>query len=250
MPSLNRSKSRAFPLSILVAAFLLSFEATGVVGQTISNNATFVNQLYLDLLDRQADAGGLNFWTGQLNAGALSRTQVATAFFTSREFSVGGLYIVKPYASLLNRPPDPTGWVFWTSVLHLGVPQTAVLNSFLASQEFQSTYGNLSNSAFVNLIYQNALGRNPDQAGNDFWLGLLNSGQVTRAQLVDSFIQSPEYNNRILPQAYATLLYLGFLRRTPDAAGLVYWTGIIGQPNGLAAAISAFINSPEYLGRF
>ena len=104
--------------------------------------------------------------------------------------------------------------------------------------------------AFVNLVYQNVLGRAPDQGGHDYWLGLLNSGQITRAGMMSGFIDSPEFSSNVRARAFANLLYMGFLRRTAEPAGLAFWTGILADPNQLPNAISGFINGPEYMARF
>jgi Domain of unknown function (DUF4214)/Ca-dependent carbohydrate-binding module xylan-binding len=49
------------------------------------NNDQFVNQLYLNVLDRNADAGGQAYWTGHLNAGNLARADVLAYFSDSPE---------------------------------------------------------------------------------------------------------------------------------------------------------------------
>src|SRR5207245_694545 len=48
-------------------------------------NERFVAQVYLDLLNRPVDAGGLASWTGAL-AGGLGRTQVVVAIEASQEY--------------------------------------------------------------------------------------------------------------------------------------------------------------------
>jgi hypothetical protein len=209
----------------------------------------FVNQLYQDLLDRAPDSGA-SYWTGQVVAGASTRAQVGAQFFTSPEFTNAGLYIIKLYEAVLHRDPDFGGWSFWFNSLAAGTPQSAALNSFLGSNEFQSTYGSLSNTAFVNLVYQNVLGRSPDSAGQVYWVGQLNTGAITRAALMDQFVRSGEFDSLIRPRAYANLLYMGFLRRTPESAGLQYWMQSLAAGNPLAAAVGAFIASPEYVERF
>jgi len=49
------------------------------------NNDQFVNQLYLNVLDRGGDAGGLAYWTGHLNANHLVRAEVLVYFSESPE---------------------------------------------------------------------------------------------------------------------------------------------------------------------
>ena len=81
------------------------------------------------------------------------------------------------------------------------------------------------------------------------WLGQLNGGQLSRGDVMGAFVNGPEFDNIVRSRAYANLLYMGFLRRTPDPAGLTYWTGILAAANPLSGAIYGFINGPEYLNR-
>ena len=48
---------------------------------------------------------------------------------------------------------------------------------------------------FVNLVYQNGMGRGPDAGGERYWLDQLRNG-TTRGQLMTSFSDSPEYRQR------------------------------------------------------
>jgi hypothetical protein len=69
-------------------------------------------------------------------------------------------------------------------------------------QEFQTTYGQQFynkefNTVFVFMEYLGYLRRNPDQEGYNFWLGKMNFfGDWVNAQMVRSFIVSPEYRSR------------------------------------------------------
>ena len=61
----------------------------------------------------------------------------------------------------------------------------------------KSFYDNLFNAAFVQMEYFGYLLRDPDPGGYDFWLGKLNHfGNWVDAQMVLSFIESPEYRSR------------------------------------------------------
>ncbi len=210
----------------------------------------FVRSLYLDLLNRDADTAGLAYWSGALAAGTQTRPQAAASFFTSAEFSGTGLYVIKLYFATLNRDPDFPGWSYWFNAIHSGTTATTALNSFITSPEFQTLYGNLDNGSFVTQMYRNIMGRDPDPNGQAYYVGLLNTGGLTRADMADQFVRSPEYDGKVRPRAYANLLYMGFLRRTADASGLTFWTNTLSDPSALPGAISGFITSAEYLNRF
>jgi len=229
-------------------------------GQTISvteappvatNTEAFVRQLYLDLLNRTADPSGLGTWVNWIDTGVYTRAEVASQFFQSQEFYGTGSYITKLYEGIMLRDPDYGGWLGWYNYLNAGYSQTDILNQFLLSPEFQSRYGNLDNTAFVTLAYNNILNRAPDPASLAQWVAWLNNGTYTRAQVMYQFITSPEFNTRILNRLYANMLYIGFLRRAGDPNGLNGWANWLAAGTyTLDQEVNGFITSPEYLARF
>jgi hypothetical protein len=92
---------------------------------------TWIDDLYVKLLGRPADAGGRGYWTAQTNA--RGRVSVATEFFQtleSRRARVTGLY-----QSLLGRGPDPVGRDYWAGqVLTQG--DIALAASLAGSDEY------------------------------------------------------------------------------------------------------------------
>lgn len=54
----------------------------------VPNDGLFVDLLYLNVLDRNADLAGRNFWTDQLRSGALDRGDVLNDFAQSTEFQI------------------------------------------------------------------------------------------------------------------------------------------------------------------
>ena len=61
----------------------------------------------------------------------------------------------------------------------------------------QAFYNNLFNAGFVQMEYFGYLQRDPDPDGYNFWLGKLNFfGDWVNAEMVKSFIKSPEYRSR------------------------------------------------------
>ncbi len=96
------------------------------------------------------------------------------------------------YQAAFDRAPDLPGLGYWIMRLDQGADLTAVASSFISSNEFATTYGtNLSNTSFVNLLYQHVLHRLPDQSGAEFWLNHLNNG-IERGLILKEFSESPE----------------------------------------------------------
>ena len=74
--------------------------------------------------------------------------------------------------------------------------RASVLKTVAENQAFrQREY----NAAFVVMQYFGYLRRNPDQAGYDFWLSVLNSQPNNFRGMVCSFITSTEYQQRFSP---------------------------------------------------
>jgi Domain of unknown function (DUF4214)/Cysteine-rich secretory protein family/RTX calcium-binding nonapeptide repeat (4 copies) len=178
------------------------------------NNSAFANQLYLNVLDRPADPGGLNYWTVLLNSGA-TRGTVLAAFSESAEHitnyaaqTSGGLWdidesagsIALLYWGTLDRGPDAAGLSYWTQQLKTGaLTLSQAAAAFVGSAEFQAAYGSLNNGAFINQLYLNVLDRTADAGGLSYWTGLLNAG-APRADVTLGFTESFEFQVKVLAQ--------------------------------------------------
>lgn len=77
-----------------------------------NDNAMFVTNLYRDVLGRNADVGGFQYWVNALNAGATTRATAAASILGSREYA--GLVVTDTYRRVLGRSPDTAGRAFWT----------------------------------------------------------------------------------------------------------------------------------------
>ena len=167
--------------------------------------------------------------------------------------------VYRLYEATLNRGPDPEGLAGWVNQLNVGTSLQTVADGFVGSVEFQQVYGNLSNTDFVTLLYNNVLHRGPDPTGLSGWVGLLNSGQDTRSQVVLGFSQSPEDITNSTPAvdqglwvgdvdaARVARLYDTVLGRLPDLPGLAGWTQAL--ENGtltLLQEVNDFMTSAEF----
>ena len=68
----------------VASSFLGSAEFKERYGENVSDS-TYVNTLYKNVLGRDADTSGLNYWLGQLNSGAETRYEVLLGFAESAE---------------------------------------------------------------------------------------------------------------------------------------------------------------------
>lgn len=101
--------------------------------------------------------------------------------------------VVRLFNAALARPHDHEGAGFWVKALDTGTALTVVADAILNSEEYNFINGgNQTNDEFVEMLYGNALHRNPDQAGEVFWLSKLDSGSATRADVLISIGESAE----------------------------------------------------------
>ena len=102
--------------------------------------------------------------------------------------------IYRLYNAAFNRFPDIDGFNYWNSKnssYENTYRQTAA--SFLQSQEFTNTYGpEMTNSEYINQLYINVLNREPDEEGERYWSGQLNSKLETREEILMGFSESAE----------------------------------------------------------
>lgn len=97
------------------------------------------------------------------------------------------------YRAAFDRAPDDVGLANFIAALDQGVSPQAIATEFTKSAEFQALYGpNISNDAFVELLFQNALDRPSDPGGKANWVAALESGAQTRADLLIGFSESAE----------------------------------------------------------
>jgi hypothetical protein len=191
-------------LQSVAAGFVGSQEFQSTYGAL--DNTQFVTLLYTNVLHRPPDSGGLANWVGMLNGGE-SRAQVVTGFSESQEDindlsapvqqglwvgNADAAEVARLYDTAFSRLPDLSGLANWTSSLESGTSLLQVTQSVVGSHEFQSTYGSLNDTQFVQLLYENSLHRAADAAGLNNWVIALAGGE-SRAQVVMAFSESLEH---------------------------------------------------------
>ena len=212
------------------------------------NARLFAMQQYRDFLGREGDAAGVNAWTSYL-LGSGTRAAMVEGFFASGEFQNYISPVARLYFAYFLRIPDYDGLTFWINYYRAGYAFSAISDAFAGSGEFTSRYGALANDQFVDLVYQNVLGRAADTGGKAYWLGQLNGG-MSRGTMMLGFSESAEYVAAIRNEVNVTMTYVGMLRRSPDAGGFQFWTGYLDGGNSQQALINGFLGAPEYRSRF
>ncbi len=160
--------------------------------------------------------------------------------------------VARLYGAALARAPDVAGLEHWTSEIDDSqVSLSAVANDLATSPEFIQDYGSLSDSAFVNQLYENALGRPADAAGAQLWEGALGSG-ASRGSVLVGITQSQEDKADTVStagdedNAEVYRLYQTAFARAPDQAGLASWSSALANGATPTQVAQGFVNSAEF----
>src|SRR5205085_7637886 len=120
--------------------------------------------------NREPDPPGFAGWLNTLNncRGSITqpcdRVEVASDFFRSEEFQTRGYFIYRAYRAGLGRLPHYSEFIpdiakvsGFLSPQELEANKVAFIQAFINRPEFQSKYGALSNSDYVNALAATAL---------------------------------------------------------------------------------------------
>jgi len=210
----------------------------------------FVRQHYLDFLNREPDAGGLAFWSGEITScGAdaqcidVKRVNVSAAFFLSIEFQETGYLVYRIYKSAfgnLTPPPGAPVPVRFTDFLRgtqrigqgvqvgigdwqgqLEANKQAFVLAFVQRSDFQTAYPNSMTAAqFVDQMNANAGGALSATERNNLIAMLTVPADVSqRAAVLRAVAEDQTLRNAETNRAFVLMQYFGYLRRNPDDVG-------------------------------
>jgi hypothetical protein len=195
--------------------------ATTVTGSAVIGDANerFVAQAYLDLLRRPADPAGLLYWAGALDENILSRDLVTQSFVTSLEYRT--LLVEQQYQNFLHRGTDAGGLRFWVNYVATGGAIEDLKSYILGSREYFALAGG-TNTAYLQRVYLDAVGRPSDPGGLVFWLSLLNSGALSRSDVAKDFVTLSEPVGHLIAGFYQT-----YLRRAAQQSEIDLYSSLL-----------------------
>lgn len=232
----------------------------------------FVRQHYVDFLNREPDAGGLQYWTEQIagnsnnapppcavgDAACWNRrtVDVSAAFFVENEFQQTGFVIYRLNRAALGLIPTYSHFMADRSKLATGpqLQQSTVdfTNEFVESGAFKQFYPDtMTPEQFVNKLFDTA-GLAPFTAERAQKIQDMTLYGKTRAQVLLEVIELPAFKAKEFDPAFVLMQYYGFLRRDPDSGGYQFWLDVLNTrtPGNYQAMVCAFITSAEYQQRF
>lgn len=177
----------------------------------------FVDQLYSKFFGRSADGAGRAYWTQLLDSGEVNAAAATLDFLNSAEYSGIAIPIARLYYAAFGRVPDAPGLSYWLAQAKKGQPISSIANDFIRSTEFQTLYGKTTtDSAFVDLLYKNVLGRAVDADGKAFWLARLTTDKAPRSAVLNAFADSSELIINKNPEIKVIVQYQLFTGLTPS----------------------------------
>ncbi len=112
-----------------------------------------------------------------------------------------------------------------------------------ASFKAETVFSPFESSAdLIGQQYADFLGRQPDQAGLDYWTGVLGADRNQGPVVIENFMRSAEF----APRRSVARLYLAFFDRAPDRAGFDFWANSLRQGGQLNDIAAAFADSTEF----
>jgi hypothetical protein len=108
------------------------------------------------------------------------------------------------YRGLLSRLPDNDGFAYWVRLFRASQCQDAeavdaqvgfIAASFLYGYEYAAR--NRTHSQFVGDLYNAILRRGGDLGGVLYWIGQLDAGTMSRQDVRQHFLASPEFTGRV-----------------------------------------------------
>ncbi|GJE44810.1 DUF4214 domain-containing protein [Methylobacterium soli] len=195
----------------LAATLLASPEGQAHLPAT--DSVAFIESLYQSALHRGSDSEGLQYWLAALDHGA-DRADLAGGFALSTENVASiqsaldiGIFtpdleasqVARLYYGLLDRAPDASGLHVWTAALEGGTALASIAQGFLASGEYAAKFAGLTDAAYIEALYDGALGRHAEANGLQGWTSALANG-ATRAEVAVGIAESSEAQNHLLSQ--------------------------------------------------
>lgn len=236
-----------------------------------ANAQFFVRQHYLDFLNREPDAGGLAFWSGQItqcgtNQACIDdrRINVSAAFFLSIEFQETGYLVYKLYkAGYGNIPGAPVPLTYgeflpdsqqialdvqvgigtWQAKLESN--KVAFTNDFVNRTRFSTAYlTTLTPAQFVDALITNA-GFTATPAERQSFIDEFGTATTTvntaaRARALRRIAENGTFDQQEKNRAFVLMEYFGYLRRNPydppeqtlDYGGYNFWLTKLNNAGG------------------
>jgi CSLREA domain-containing protein len=155
-----------------------------------------VQHYYHTYLNRAPDAAGLAFWTQAFTAGGMTEAAMVLDFVMSAEYQGLGpgdtAFLTTLYGDMLSRGTDAGGLAYWQQQLP-GLGRQAVAQQVIASGE---SYLRMIDGYYAALLHrapETTASPGTGMTGRQFWLGALQGGSASPADVGCAFLSLAEY---------------------------------------------------------
>ena len=288
-----------------VTAKTLNFtvSATAPPPNLIDDARQFVRWQYKDFLRREPDGPGWDHWTFEITQCTdaafrrpgetvdqcvdRKRENTSAAFFVSPEFQNTGYFVLRVYRGSLGRMPHfgGSGTVvdeFTRDAVRVGqgivvndaldpnvmnANKQAFANEFVTRPEFRAIYDGLTNTQYVDKLFQttgvtpsasdrqaliDGLNANTETRGSVLFKVVDGTTTITAGHLIFNTTYGKAFYDNLFNAAFVQMEYFGYLQRDPDPDGYAFWLGKLNFFGDWVKAemVKSFIKSPEYRSRF
>ena len=268
----------------------------------IDDARTFVFWQYRDFLRRDPDGPGWDHWTLEITQCSdaafrrpgetleqcteRKRENTSAAFFVSPESNNIAYFVLRVYRGSLGRMPFfgggtgssdeftrdaatvGAGIVVNNALEHnvINANKQAFVNAFVTRADFRAIYDGLSNTQYVDKLFQTT-GVTPSAGDRQALIDGLNGGE-SRASVLFKVVDGTStgvgglltfnttygkaFYDNFFNAGFVQMEYFGYLQRDPDPDGYNFWLGKLNTFGDWVNAemVKSFIKAPEYRARF
>lgn len=173
--------------------------------------------------------------------GSKAHAEALAQGLASEEFQDVVTPLARLYLAYFGRVPDYEGFDYYIGERERGESLDAIADEFAGSAEFEARYGALDNAAFVDRVLQNVFGLPGDAQDGAYWVDQLESGRLTRGQVMLIFSESAGYRATTANEVFVAIAYAQTLARAPDPADLARWVRFLEAGNPRRAVIDGLL---------
>jgi SpoIID/LytB domain protein len=188
----------------------------------------YVTALSITFLGAAPDTATLQSWTERAYT-PHDRTLLATELVHSDQFA--GVMLSDLYDKVFGRAPDSAGAAYWREVMRTGFRFDRIGANLYGSAEYFNSSGR-THVGFVTELYRDILGREPDDAGLSYWVGILDASPGKRVSVAAYFYRSLESRRDRTIRTYTHVL--GF---APSESSIKWWSERLLSTDDLGQAV-------------
>jgi hypothetical protein len=198
-------------------------------------NAQFINSVYTSVLGRTVDPASIANWLAYLQSGG-SRQNLAASVWNSAEHR--GDEITALYQAILGTTPSQATVNAYINMFNSGASEFAVEAAIAGSSQGTALYP--TTAAFVNELYEVAMGRTADPSEQATWAAFTGS----RTALAQAILTLPEALTDVIQQTYSQLL-----NRAASSSEVNQWVAQLQSGGSLATLVSSLFSSAQFTAR-